>query len=50
MNGGYHDEWCTKKVDDAFGLEGELRLKSYVDVVIGTLRKVILDDRGRLAL
>ena len=32
-DGDHHDEWCTKK-DDGFGLEGEPRSKSYVDVLV----------------
>ena len=49
-DGGHNDRWCTKKVDDGFGLDGEPRPKSYVEVVIGTPRKVAYDDRGRLGL
>ena len=41
---------CTKKVDNGFDLKGEPRLKSYVDVVVGTPRKVALDDRDRFGL
>ena len=37
----------TKKVDDGFGLELELRPKSYVDVLIGTRRVVSHVDGGR---
>ena len=36
VDGDYDDGWCTKKVDDGFGLEGESRPKSYVDVLVGT--------------
>ena len=46
----YHDRRCTKKIEDRFGFERELRIKSYVDVVVGPLRKVPLGDRGRFFL
>ena len=48
-DGGHNDRWCTKK-DDGFGLEGELRPKSYVDVLVGTPRVVSHVDGGDLGL
>ena len=50
VDGDHNDRWCTKKVVDGFGLEGEPRPKSYVEVMIGTPRKVAFDDRGKFGL
>ena len=36
VDGDHNDKWCTKKVNGWFGLEGEPRPKSYVDVLVGT--------------
>ena len=41
---------ATKRVDDGFGLDGEPRPKSYVDVLVGTPRVVSHVDRGRFGL
>ena len=49
-DGAHNDKWCTKRVDGGFGLEGEPRPKSYVEVVIGTPRKVPFDDDVRFGL
>ncbi|CAO2827145.1 unnamed protein product [Amaranthus hypochondriacus] len=48
--GAHNDRWCTKRVDDGFGLEGEPRPKSYVDVLIGTPRVVSHVDGERFGL
>ena len=50
VSGGHNVKWCTKKVDDGFGLEGEPRPKSYVDVLVGTTRVVSHVDEGRFGL
>ena len=50
INSDCYDRWCIKKVDDRFGLKGEPRFKAYVDVMIGTPRKVSFEDKGRLSL
>ena len=47
---GHNDRWCTRKVDDRFGLEGEPRPKSYVDVLVGTPKVVSHVDGGRFGL
>ena len=49
-DGGHNDRWCTKRVNDGFGLKGEPRPKSYVEVVIRTPRKVSFDDDERFGL
>ena len=41
---------ATKRVDDGFGLDGEPRPKSYVDVLVGTPRVVSHVDGGRFGL
>ena len=50
VDGDYHDRWCTKKVVNEFSLEGELILKSNVDVVIRTPRKLTFEDDGSIGL
>ena len=50
IDGDYHDGWCTKKVDDGFDLKGEPRPKSYVEIVIGTPKKVSFDVDERFGL
>ena len=50
MDGDYREGCDTKKIVDGFGLEGELRLKSYVDVLIGTTKGVTFGDRGIFGL
>ena len=38
LDGDYREGYDTKRVVDEFDIEGERRLKSYVDVLIGTLK------------
>lgn len=49
-DGGHNERWCTKKIDDGFGLEEEPRPKSYVNVLVGTPRVVSHVDGGRFGL